>query len=303
MLLAGQSFAAVKTYKDPKTGHVIRSDSESCGGKCTWYYDTTTRDVKFEKNANVPDGEEVIIPANLYRGGITGWSNDAEKRAMRNVTIGEGITGMEKWALASYGGYTTGAAGGTLTLPSTYKNNPEHTGVYGAELWNVSFGTIDASAIKDTHLYIPSSASKNVILDPNSNVTTLFESSYGKYPEKINVVCKGELAKCESMITLQRGATTEVTSEYYKGIGKDGNYEEWSDAGKAVYEDETKQKPLGKYDFAGNQIGRYEYDGGGNLVAAYENGKALYERTHYTPPEAAAAMPDKNAKYSIKIDF
>ena len=48
---------------------------------------------------------------------------------------------------------------------------------------------------------------------------------------------------------------------------------------------------------------KYDYDAGGNLIQVTKNGESIYERTHYTPPEAAAAMPDKNAKYSIKIDF
>ena len=50
-------------------------------------------------------------------------------------------------------------------------------------------------------------------------------------------------------------------------------------------------------------ITKYEYDAGGNVISVSKNGDILYERRSYTPPEAAAAMPDKNAKYSIKIDF
>ena len=70
-------------------------------------------------------------------------------------------------------------------------------------------------------------------------------------------------------------------------------------------ETETKDEKgniLGVYNKNGD-ITKYKYDAGGNVISSSKNGESIYERTHYTPPEAAAAMPDKNAKYSIKIDF
>ena len=75
-------------------------------------------------------------------------------------------------------------------------------------------------------------------------------------------------------------------------VSEDGNFYDKDDNGNI----------LGIYNKNGD-ITKYEYDAGGNLVSASKNGESIYERTHYTPPEAAAAMPDKNAKYSIKIDF
>ena len=54
------------------------------------------------------------------------------------------------------------------------------------------------------------------------------------------------------------------------------------------------QKLLSKYDFDGNQTGLYEYDRGGNLVKAIENGVEIYRRRIYTPAEATAAVSGKN---------
>ena len=75
-------------------------------------------------------------------------------------------------------------------------------------------------------------------------------------------------------------------------VSEDGNF----------YDKDEKGNILGVYNKNGD-ITKYKYDAGGNVISSSKNGESIYERTHYTPPEAAAAMPDKNAKYSIKIDF
>lgn len=75
-------------------------------------------------------------------------------------------------------------------------------------------------------------------------------------------------------------------------VSEDGNF----------YDKDENGNILGIYNKNGD-ITKYEYDAGGNVISASKNGESIYERTHYTPPEAAAAMPDKDAKYSIKIDF
>ena len=288
---------------DQATGHCIKIQS-SCSGKCTYYYDTTTHDVRFEKNANVPDGAEVVIPGGTYSS-VTGWGNTQEDRTIRNVTIGEGITGMgaNLWAIGSYGGYIWGTSDSTLKLPSTYKYRATNAG-NDVELWNVGFGTIDASAVKNTTIYIPINHNQNIVLDPNSGVKIDYHSSYSS-AGAINIICKGEKAKCQNMVTMDIGSSREwkknhsgeeqVTTSYYEGDDGNGNWEVWSDEGKAVYADSSMQKLLSKYDFDGNQTGFYEYDRGGNLVKAIENGVEIYRRRIYTVAEATAAVNgDKN---------
>ena len=283
---------------DQATGHCIKIQS-SCSGKCTYYYDTTTHDVRFEKNADVPDGEEVVIPADIYRGGITGYQPTDEGRTVRNVMIGEGITGMGKWAFATYGGYHMGDSDGTLTLPSTFKSDPDNRGGYGNEFWNVSFGTIDVSAVKNENLYFASDAAstavRTIILDPNSNTSVGIGGAYNEQNSDytVNIICKGNKTKCDEKVRVG-SKITKGTISYYEGEDGNGNWEVWSDDGKAIYADSSMQKLLSKYDFDGNQTGFYEYDRGGNLVKAIENGVEIYRRRIYTPAEATAAVSGKN---------
>ena len=246
------------------------NSGSACGGKCTWYYDTETKDLRVEKNADVGESEEVII---------SGYFSRSIAQTINNVTIGEGITGMMDsgyWPFCTYGGHSDGSASSTLKLPSTYK----YTAGSGTHFWNVGFGTIDASALKDTTLSLPTAARQNIIIDANSNVRIENYGSYGSVSPAINIICKGELTKCQSMLKTN---ATQVTAEYYKGYDSDGRIiEEWGPDGKTEY--------------------AYKLDGAGNLTAAYKNGIATYKRTSYTPAEAAAAA-NRGSNNTITFTF
>ena len=247
----------------------------TCSGKCTFYYDTETHDLRFEKNADVPEGEEVIIPANLYRGGITGSRGSDEDRTIKNVTIGEGITGAGEWAISTYGGYTSGTAESVLKLPSSLKLD---AGINS--FWNISFGTIDASALKDTVLKLPTSAEQTVILAPDSNVKLIAGGAYGANPP-ITIQCKGsDLQACQNMVQTSK----ELSVEYYKGYDDKGNIlEEWGPNGKTTY--------------------TYKYDGGGNLVGCVDShGNRIYGKKIYTIEEAEAATA-KGDKFHVSLTY
>ena len=312
--------------EDPDTKHCINTGT-SCGGKCTYTFDTVTHDAIITKNPDVAEDEEVILPDSMYNtvipwvdgGGASG------QMYIRNLTIGEGITGAGKWAFAGYAHRTSGKQDGVLTLPSTYKYNGD-TNSSTAEFWNLGFGTIDASAVKDTSIYMPVNVNQNIILSPDSNVIISHDQAYD-VAGKINIVCKGKKEDCEGMVRLgiwekqlwsrTHPGENQITSSYYSGPDGNGNWEEWSDSGKAVYADSTKAKLLETYGFDGKKIasynysaggqllsantydsegnvnGSYTYDAGGNLVSAYQNGKAVYLRKRYTIPEADAATQGK----------
>ena len=284
---------------DSSSGNCVKSE---CNGKCTFYYNETTHDLQIEKNPEVPEGEDVIIPqyATLHIN-------------LNNVNVGEGITGMESWAFAGYS-KTCGTANSTLKLPSTYKATPGVT-----ELWNTGFGTIDASAVKDTTIYFPIDHNQNIILSADSGVTIDYGYAYTPGATRdINIVCRGKKSDCEDMVSFRQYTPPGlITSSYYSGPDGNDNWEEWSDSGKAIYADSTKAKPLATYGFDGKQTasynysagglllsantydsegninGSYTYDAGGNLVSAYQNGKAVYLRKRYTIPEADAATQGK----------
>ena len=265
----------------------------SCSGKCTYYYDTVTHDMRWEKNKDVPDGEEVIIPQRT-RYIVQGLGYNS----INNLTIGEGITGLGENAFWSYGGVSTGNSNSTLVLPSTLKSNVGEDG--GQAFHYVLFGTIDASALKDANMYIQASANLHtLIMDENSNSIVTIGAGYQEYPSEVSVQCKGKLNNCMSQVK-RASNTTHLTPSYYVGPDENGNWEVWSDEGKAIYTDSSMQKPLSKYDFDGNQIGSYKYDAGGNLVAAVENGVEIYRRRIYTPAEATAAVSGKN---TFKIQY
>ena len=284
----------------------------SCGGKCTYYYDTVTHDMRWEKNADVGADEEVILRGSSYN--IPGKYG---LKDVNNLTIGEGITGLGYDALWSYAGYSLGNSNSTLVLPSTLKSNVATTG--DQAIHYVLFGTIDASALKDADMYIQASSNLHtLIVDQNSSSVIKIGAGYGSYPTSVTIQCKGDKTKCQSQVQRVSNTTT-FTPEYYSGPDGNGNWEEWSDDGKAVYADSTKAKPLATYGFDGKQTASYNYnasglllsantydaegnvvgsynytyDAGGNLVSAYQNGKAVYLRKRYTIPEADAATQGK----------
>ena len=277
-----QAFAACPSgySRDSSSGLCTKS---ACSGKCTYYYNDTTFDFEAKVNPGVAAGTPVIMNQAL--------NSDVN---VHNATINEGITGSSAFLF----GYGTGSSTGTLTLPSTYIDNPDVT-----EFFNVGFGTIDASAVKNTDINISadggSDVVKTVIVSQNSNALVVFNRAYSTTDAySINIVCKGDKRNCSSMAIVGSDYYSKNIKigeiSYYVGDDGNGNWEVWSDDGLALYADSTLQKPLGKYDFDGNQTGVYKYDGAGNLTASYENGVSTYKRTSYTPAEAAAAVKKGN---------
>ena len=216
---------------------------QSCGGKCTVCQNTTTKDVRIFKNAAVGADEEVVMPSGM-------WNGYAEAK---NITIGEGITGSQDWAF----GYSTavGGEGTTLKLPSTFKSslpfdssdteNPYNFYYTNSvPFWNPHFETIDASALKDTELYIKTDFNQKIILDPNSNVNISLFTAYGNNGvPSITVECKGtDLNACGNLIHKMGYGwasgflNAEVNAEYYKEYNEKGKISsEWTANGQRNY--------------------------------------------------------------------
>ena len=285
---------------DSSSGFCVKSE---CNGKCIIYYDAISQDMRIEKNPNVGQDEEVNLGLHMIEG-----------LTINNLTIGEGITGSTRW-VAGYG-TSAGNTNSTLTFPSTFKS--DLSGGYNSPFWNVKFGTIDASALKDTTLHIPhDSTDITIILAQDSNINVNVELAYGgsRGGYLVDIICKGAKNKCDEQLSNSGNVRGNIS--YYSGPDGNGNWEEWSDNGKAIYADSTKAKLLETYGFDGKQTasynysagglllsantydsegninGSYTYDAGGNLVSAYQNGKAVYLRKRYTIPEADAATQGK----------
>ena len=260
-----------------------------CSGKCTIYYNTESHDMLIEKNPAVSANEEVIL-----EGGAISAAWDKFPNGINNLTIGEGITGAEHWAIHPYWPAGVGNANSTITFPSTFKSSVDA----GIDYFG-SFGTVDMSAMENTSILY--NTTQKLVLNPNSGLSVTYDR-----PNALNVFCKGKESDCRNMITVNvnyayRYITTNppITISPYVGLNKDGNWEVWSDEGQMIYEDSSMQKPLAKYDFDGNQTGLYQYDAGGNLVKAVENGNVIYRRRIYTPAEATAAVQNNKNTFSI----
>ena len=278
---------ALATAFYPQAWAVIKTGS-ACSDRCTYYYNTDTYELNIEKKATVSDETEVILSS---VNGIIGNGG-----TLSNVTIGEGIVGMKSFAFSNL--RTT--VGSTITFPSTFKTD-------SGGLFGTMFDNIDVSAVSNTTITLSAhnnsegTYNPNIIMKSDSDITFVVNRGSGvnisAYDTRYeyNIICRGDKDDCKNQVRNgYHGGQTLNDISYYTGLNEDGNWEVWSDEGKAVYADSTLQKLLSKYDFDGTQTGVYKYDGAGNLTAAFENGVSTYKRTSYTPAEAAKAVKKGN---------
>jgi len=295
---------------------VIQTGTD-CDGKCDWVYDSEAEggpSLVFTAKENATG--DLIIKNWYYRfHGVNGGYN--LNLQPKNITVGEGIT-----EIAQYGSRPSfenvGIGGGKLTLPSTLKKID--AGATGGGSGGLSFSTIEITSDK---LEIESGAlnfgrqSATIIMPASSDINfgdNAISCNYSACTGTINVKCKGAKATCdESMAGVK--ATIEANggtykSDYYEERNSNNNLLlKYHDTGYYKYDgngniteswnlDSTEQydakgNVIAQYDTKGNQLGSYTYDAGGNLVSAYQNGKAVYLRKRYTIPEADAATQGK----------
>ena len=273
------------------TANAKKLTDTDCGGTCTFEYDTETDVLTFSGTG--------VITSN-WHDKIRYW-DDIPNHVLNNVVIGEGITGAEGHAFSSPWHTTIGSSDGYIKIPSTFNNQ----GVYDNDytFYYAGFGTFEIAPTNSdvpTSLGIALPNAHTLILTADENLS-LVQARPSRWSTGVDVQCRGGKSICEKMV---RGmdASNNLSYSYYSGPDGNGNWEVWSDEGKAVYADSTLQKILGKYNFAGNQTASYKYDGAGNLTAAYENGVATFRRTSYTPAEAAAAVKKGN-KNKVTMTF
>ena len=238
----------------------IKTGSD-CDGKCTWYYDTETKDLTVKKNEGA-DGD-IILRENYPALG-----------AIHDMTIGSGITGYDK---SKVFGFYTGS--GKLSIPSTLRLT------YGT--YPGAFKTLEVESVKslgDASVMFYANKKLSVIITPEENVF-LDPDSFGRSPNKslnITMQCKGDWTLCNNM--LSKIKNKYLTSGVPFSIE---GYKEYDDNGRLIE----------AWDENGHYVNKY--DAGGNLVAVYENGVATYRRRIYTSSEATAAASGNKNKFSI----
>ena len=259
--------------------------TSSCSGKCTLCLNTSTQDLRVVKNSDVGVNEDVIMSLNGY-GQIysLGQANNWDiNKGIRNVTIGEGITGSDDWSLSSYF-YPTGCSTCTLTLPSTFKDSFHNNPHYHQIFQNTKFGTIDLSALHDVDITLNQDVSMNIILGEDSNSRITIAGSYTSGSPQVSVQCKGtDLKACSDQIIYNK-RNTAVSSEYYQQTDEKGRIQQWSKDGLFIYQ----YAPNGDYtlfDENENVLGHFKADG--------------TKRRIYTVDEATAVTGGKNT-FSIK---
>ena len=263
--------------QDPTTGHCLDTGSD-CSGNCTWYKDTTTKEVWIKKNPGAT-AENIVV------GGSYNYAT--------SLTIGEGIT-----EIGTKGNTICSRCTGKLTLPTSLRNVN-----WQSMLWN-EFSTVE---VKGTNFSMADSSfstyrgnDQTFIITADENFT--FRSAAFNSNGNINIQCKGKISVCKNMFSAVKSAKENkgyTVSALHYVAEEDGNWVKYTDTNKEIYDISDKTKLLATYDFDGHQIARYQYDAGGNLIAVYENGVATYRRRIYTPSEATAVAKGNKNTFSI----
>ncbi len=268
----------------------------TCGENCTW--EIVNGELKIHGTGNMNNYSYQGAPWNKY------------KFSIQKITIDDGITSIGKAAFHEL------SRANSISLPSTLKSIGtdafRDSGIHsiklpegferleGMALTNIS-GPIELpSSIK----YVGTSNRAASIINATDNCVLsswAYRGWNGAIANTPDIVCKGDMEICKAMLQDVKKDMPDIEAHlsYYTGLNKDGNWEVWSDEGQMIYEDASMQKPLVKYDFDGNQTGLYQYDSGGNLVKAVENGVTVYQRRIYTPTEATAAVQNNKNTFSI----
>ncbi len=269
------SILTANTWAEKYTG-------SECHGTCTYEYDSETYTMTFS-------GTGDITGARANGGGGYDFFEYMQKKGMlvKNLIINEGITGATV-------GFTMGwgTSDGILKIPSTFV----HTtwGNYLPVIWDNNFGTIEVSPnTSEQTVYMPlgMTNSHTLIITASDNMNYTIErfingndSNNWGFPEHIQVKCRGDIQKCQSMI---KNRNTNVTYEYYIGYDNNGNpIEIWDENGKKTY----------SYKYLAN--GDYKkYDGDGNFLGSFMADGS--KRRIYRVDEATAVTEGKNT-FSIK---
>ncbi len=221
------------------------ADTGSCGKNCRYTYSNGT----LIYTGTGPNNSGVITEINRSCCNDYGLSGEIE-----NIIIEEGITTIQT---NGWGVVNGGNGKGYVKIPSTMTSLP----------LNAIGGFFETIEINSKNLAVGDSAFKfrgddvKIILSGDADISfdryACYDNSHSNaiYPDKLTILCKGKPQEClEKFGHALDSMTGTISADYYKGLNEDGNWEVWSDSGKAVYADSSMQKLIAKYDFDGNQI-------------------------------------------------
>ncbi len=282
MIFAPTIVLAACPYNTTYKSETNTCEKSGCSGNCTVVYSI------IENQENKWDA--VVKPKSGVQGDIVLKEGDLRYQdKVRDLTVGEGITGLGSVSILSNGS-------GTLKLPSTLKT------MDAIAIYNVGYQTIDVSDVKNLEsssgaygYNAPNTVGLNgvynlqnlIVSEDTSPIAFGTAYSSSNFPNrKVQVQCKGtDPNKCQNLITypklswLSMPENFSLSPEYYKGYDENGHLlEEWGP----------------------NGCTKYSYDAGGNLQRQTdENGNVLWARRIYSVDEATKAVQKKNT-FSIR---
>lgn len=247
-----------------------------CGGQCTWYFDTVSQDLVIKPN---PGATGNLTVSNTYG---HSYGKTYIGTEIKNVTIAEGITGLNPIAVNSWAnpiGY-----GSTLTLPTSLTQIASQGGI------DLYFSTLimpteNLQTIKSLSLR----RINNLVLTPSEG-KTLPANFFGRRLNDtinygINIICNGDINLCKQMVAAAKA------QEERNGITF--SYEQRDSNGNT----------LATYDSNGNLLTSYAYHDDGSVSTYDASGKliALQGKKIFSVDEATALVSGNGKnKFTIK---
>lgn len=290
--LCGVAWAECPSDYTVVDGRCIKTDT-ACDGNCTWVYD-------YDKQSLTYEGTGVIkYSTNTYGIG-----------PIKDLTVGEGITGITQNTPATSTFMNIGSADGKLVLPSTLKD------VGGYAMYGLGFGTVEINSenvqFASQSFRFAQGTEANIIIKPGSNVKAYENAFYspGQNAEwgtgaTLHFMCRSSnAADCGTGLENAKNslinAGGSASIDLYKGYDKNGNWEEWSEDGHTVYTDSSKQKIMGKYDVSGNLLQSWNYNPDGSVLTYDKNGNLVGKTgKNFTSSELSALLKNKGNTVSI----
>ena len=258
---------------------------DCCSGKCTCTYDSEKLTLDFTPKAGA-EGEILMSEFDTRDCNLT----------VKTMTVAEGIHGARTDGWGYIALYINATADSVVKLPSTF-----HT--QGAIFGNSPFTTVDLSAIQNqdqnVNISISGTGLKNIILSEDSDVRVSIDYATNNYlhPNNIEIECQGTdksvcMGKIQNLQTDAEGNKymtiaghkVPITADYFKGYDNNGEYVEYSEKGKKVF-----NSPIGDYSF---------YDENGKYIGSFmANGQ---KRRIYNVDEAIAVVSGNKNTFSIK---
>lgn len=277
-------------------GGCTKSDT-ACDGNCTWVYDYKTQSLTYEGTGTIK------YSTNTYGIG-----------PIKNLTVGEGITGITQNTPATSTFVNIGSSDGKLVLPSTLRN------VGGYAMYGLGFGTVEINSdnlsFASQSFRFAKDADVNIIMPASNNIRMSGDALYsGVYKEAggigatLHFQCRGGIPEqcgggIQSALESFENAGGHFSSGFYEKYENGHLLEQWGvDGVKNYVYDESGH--LVTYSQNGELVNSYTYGNDGSISIYDEHGKliGIQDKRILTVDEATALVLGKGNKNTFSIKY